>query len=329
MKVLITGGAGFIGSHLTERLISRGDEVSVVDNISTGRIDNLAHLLDSRRIKIFVDTVCNPVLMEELIRDADHVYHLAAPVGVKYIMEHPVLTILDAVRGADVVFGLCNKYRKKMLLASTSEVYGKNLDFLGGESRTLGEEDFRLKGSTKNHRWAYANTKSMEEFLAFAYFKEYRMPVVVVRFFNTVGPRQTGMYGMVVPTFIRQALSGEPMTIYGTGDQSRCFLHVSDALDAVTALMAEPRAVGDVFNIGSEEEVSMSALAEKVKALTGSSSEVTKVDYRTAYGDGFEDMLRRTPNTTKIRELVGFRPKFDLERTLSDIITHIKSQPRS
>ncbi len=324
MKVLITGGAGFIGSHLAERLISRGDEVSVVDNITTGRIENLAHLLDSRQIKIFVDTVCNPVLMEELIRDADHVYHLAAPVGVKYIMEHPVLTILDAARGADVVFGLCNKYRKKVLLASTSEVYGKNLDFLGGETRKLGEEDFRLKGSTKNHRWAYANTKSMEEFLAFAYFREYRMPVVVVRFFNTVGPRQTGMYGMVVPTFIRQALAGEPMTIFGTGEQSRCFLHVSDALDAVTALMAEPRAIGDVYNIGSEEEVTMSALAEKVKALTGSSSEVTTVDYRTAYGDGFEDMLRRTPDTTKIRELVGFRPKFNLERTLDDIIAHFR-----
>ena len=328
MKVLITGGAGFIGSHLTERLLSRGDEVSVIDNISTGRIENLAHLLDSRRIKIYVDTVCNPVLMEELIRDADHVYHLAAPVGVKYIMEHPVLTILDAARGADVVFGLCNKYRKKVLLASTSEVYGKNLDFLGGETRKLGEEDFRLKGSTKNHRWAYANTKSMEEFLAFAYFREYRMPVVVVRFFNTVGPRQTGMYGMVVPTFIQQALAGEPMTIFGTGEQSRCFLHVSDALDAVTALMAEPRAIGDVYNIGSEEEVTMSALAEKVKALTGSSSEVTMVDYRTAYGDGFEDMLRRTPDTTKIRDLVGFRPKFNLERTLDDIIAHFRSQPR-
>ena len=328
MKVLITGGAGFIGSHLAERLIARGDEVSVIDNITTGRIENLAHLLDSRRIKIYVDTVCNPVLMEELIRDADHVYHLAAPVGVKYIMEHPVLTILDAARGADVVFGLCNKYRKKVLLASTSEVYGKNLDFLGGETRKLGEEDFRLKGSTKNHRWAYANTKSMEEFLAFAYFREYRMPVVVVRFFNTVGPRQTGMYGMVVPTFIQQALAGEPMTIFGTGEQSRCFLHVSDALDAVTALMAEPRAIGDVYNIGSEEEVTMSALAEKVKALTGSSSEVTMVDYRTAYGDGFEDMLRRTPDTTKIRDLVGFRPKFNLERTLDDIIAHFRSQPR-
>jgi UDP-glucose 4-epimerase len=324
MKVLVTGGAGFIGSHLTERLIARGDEVSVIDNISTGRIENLAHLLDSRRIKVYVDTVCNPVLMEELVRDADHVYHLAAPVGVKYIMEHPVLTILDAARGADVVFGLCNKYRKKVLLASTSEVYGKNLDFLGGEATKLGEEAFRLKGSTKNHRWAYANTKSMEEFLAFAYFREYRMPVVVVRFFNTVGPRQTGMYGMVVPTFIQQALAGEPMTIFGTGDQSRCFLHVSDALDAVTALMAEPRAVGDVFNVGSEEEVTMLGLAEKVKALTGSSSAVTKVDYKTAYGDGFEDMLRRTPDTTKIRELVGFRPKFNLDRTLADIVAHFR-----
>jgi UDP-glucose 4-epimerase len=266
--------------------------------------------------------------MEELIRDADHVYHLAAPVGVKYIMEHPVLTILDSARGADVVFGLCNKYRKKVLLASTSEVYGKNLDLLGGD-RKLGEEDFRLKGSTKNHRWAYANTKSMEEFLAFAYFREYRMPVVVVRFFNTVGPRQTGMYGMVIPTLIQQALAGEPMTVFGTGEQSRCFLHVSDALEAATALMAEPKAVGDVFNIGSEEEVSIRALAEKVKAQTGSASEIAHVDYKTAYGEGFEDMLRRTPDTTKIRNLVGFRPKFNLERTIDDVIAYYRRQPRA
>ena len=328
MKVLITGGAGFIGSHLAERLIARGDEVSVIDNITTGRIENLAHILDSPQIRIFVDTVCNPVLMEELIREADHVYHLAAPVGVKYIMEHPVLTILDAARGADVVFGLCNKYRKTVLLASTSEVYGKNLDFLGGDARKLGEEDFRLKGSTKNHRWAYANTKSMEEFLAFAYFKEYRMPVVVVRFFNTVGPRQTGMYGMVVPTLIRQALAGELMTIFGTGEQTRCFLHVSDAIDAAIALMAEPRAVGDVFNIGSEEEVTVTALAAMVKEQTGSSSEIAHVDYLTAYGEGFEDMLRRTPDTTKIRNLIGFRPKLDLERTLDDIIAYFRRQPR-
>jgi UDP-glucose 4-epimerase len=329
MKVLITGGAGFIGSNLAERLIARGDEVSVVDNITTGRIENLAHLVDSGQIRIFVDTVCNPVLMEELIREADHVYHLASPVGVKYIMEHPVLTILDAARGADVVFGLCNKYRKKVLLASTSEVYGKNLDFLGGDARKLGEEDFRLKGSTKNHRWAYANTKSMEEFLAFAYFREYRMPVVVVRFFNTVGPRQTGMYGMVVPTLIKQALAGEPMTVFGTGQQSRCFLHVADAIDAATALMAEPKAIGDVFNIGSEEEVTVSALAAMVKERIGSSSEIVNVDYKTAYGDGFEDMLRRTPDTTKIRELVGFRQKLNLERTLDEIIAYYRRQPRA
>jgi UDP-glucose 4-epimerase len=214
-------------------------------------------------------------------------------------------------------------------LASTSEVYGKNLDFLGGDARKLGEEDFRLKGSTKNHRWAYANTKSMEEFLAFAYFREYRMPVVVVRFFNTVGPRQTGRYGMVVPTLIQQALAGEPMTVFGTGQQSRCFLHVADAIDAATALMAEPKAIGDVFNIGSEEEVTVSALAAMVKERTGSSSQIVNVDYKTAYGDGFEDMLRRTPDTTKLRELVGFRPKLNLERTLDEIIAYYRRQTRA
>ncbi len=326
MKILITGGAGFIGSHLAERLISRGDQVSVIDNISTGRIENLTHLLDSRQIRIYIDSVCNAVLMEELIRDVDQVYHLAAPVGVKYIMEHPVLTILDNVRGADVVFGLCNKYRKKVLLASTSEVYGRNLDFLGDDKKRLGEEDFRLKGSTKNHRWAYANTKSMDEFLAFAYFKEYKMPVTIVRFFNTVGPRQSAMYGMVIPTFVKQALAGQPITIYGSGDQSRCFLHISDALDAMTSLMTAPGAVGDVFNVGSEEEVTIRSLAEKVKARTDASSEIVQVDYKTAYGEGFEDMLRRTPDTTKIRNLVGFQPKFDLARTLDDIIAFYRRQ---
>jgi len=324
MKVLITGGAGFIGSHLAERLISRGDEVSVVDNISTGRIENLNPIIDSPKLRLFVDSVCNPELMERLISEVDHVYHLAAPVGVKYIMEHPVLTIVDAVRGADVVFRLSNKYRRKVFLASTSEVYGRNLEMLGGDNRTLDEEAFRLKGSTKNHRWSYANTKSMEEFLAFAYFREFKMPVVVARFFNIVGPRQTGMYGMVVPTFIQQALSGTPITIYGTGEQSRCFLHVSDAIDAVTALMADPRAVGDVFNIGSEEELTIRALAENVRARTGSSSEIVTVDYHTAYGDGFEDMQRRTPDTTKIRRLIGFKPKFDMNGTLDDIIPHFR-----
>jgi UDP-glucose 4-epimerase len=329
MKILITGGAGFIGSHLADRLIARGDDVSVIDNISTGSIDNLSHLLESRQIKIYIDTVCNPVLMEELIRDADHVYHLAAPVGVKYIMEHPVLSILDNVRGADVVFGLCNKYRRKVLLASTSEVYGRNLDFLGDETKKLGEDDFQLKGSTKNHRWAYSNAKSMDEFLAFAYYREYKMPVVIVRFFNTVGSRQTGMYGMVIPTFVQQALAGQPITIYGTGDQSRCFIHISDALDAITALMSEPAAVGDVFNVGSEEEMSIRALAEKVKARVGSSAEIVHVDYKTAYGEGFEDMLRRTPDTTKIRNLIGFRPKFDLDRMLDDIIAYYRSRRES
>ena len=220
--------------------------------------------------------------------------------------------------------GCATSNRKQVFLASTSEVYGRNLEVAGGENRVLDEEAFRLKGSTKNHRWSYANTKSMEEFLAFAYFKEFKMPVVVVRFFNIVGPRQTGMYGMVVPTFIKQALAGEPITIYGTGDQSRCFLHVSDAVDAVTALMDEPKALGDVFNVGSEEELTIRALAEKVKARTKSSSEIVTVDYQTAYGEGFEDMLRRTPDTTRIRKLIGFKPKFNLDRTLDDIIPHFQ-----
>jgi UDP-glucose 4-epimerase len=241
-------------------------------------------------------------------------------------MEHPVLSILDNVRGADVLFGLCNKYRKKLFLASTSEVYGRNLDYLGDEASKLGEEDFRLKGSTKNHRWAYANTKSTDEFLAFAYFKEYKLPVVIVRFFNTVGPRQTGMYGMVIPTFVRQALSGKPITIYGTGEQSRSFLHVADALDAITTLMDTPGAVGDVFNVGHGEEVTINALAERIRAKTGSKAEVVRVDYKAAYGEGFEDMMRRTPNIAKINGLIGWKPKRDLDTILDDIIAHYRKK---
>lgn len=263
--------------------------------------------------------------MEDLIRETDHVYHLAAPVGVKYIMEHPVLTILDNVRGADVVMGLCNKYRKKILLASTSEVYGRNLDILGNENSRLGEEDFRLKGSTKNHRWAYANTKSMDEFLAFAYYKEFQMPVVVARFFNTVGPRQTGQYGMVVPNFVKKALEGKPITIYGNGKQSRSFLHVHDALEAVMALMETPEAVGDVFNVGHGDEITINKLAERVKERTGSSSDIEYVDYKTAYGEGFEDMMRRTPNIAKINGLIGWSPKNNLNQILDDIIASLRS----
>ena len=326
MKVLVTGGAGFIGGHLVERLIARGDDVSVVDNISTGNIDNLKELFDSTKLKLYVDTVCNPVIMEELIRQADHVYHLAAPVGGKYIMELPVHSILDNVRGADVVLGLCNKYRKKIFLASTSEVYGRNLDYLGDETSRLSEEDFRLMGSTRNHRWAYANTKCMDEFLAFAYYKEFKMPMVIVRFFNTVGPRQTGMYGMVIPTFVQQALAGRPITIYGTGEQRRSFLHVSDALDAVTTLMETPAAVGDVFNVGHGQEVTINELARRVREKTGSKQEIVRVDYKSAYGEGFEDMMRRTPDVAKVQGAIGWKPKYDLDAILDDIIAYYRKK---
>lgn len=326
MKVLVTGGAGFIGCHLTDLLIKRGDQVSVIDNISTGNIDNLSHLFDSNQLKLYIDSVCNPTIMEDLIRDADHVYHLAAPVGVKYIMEHPVLTILDNVRGADVVLGLCNKYRKKIFMASTSEVYGRNLDYLGNEASKLGENDFRLSGSTKNHRWAYANTKSMDEFLSFAYYKEFKLPVVITRFFNTVGPKQTGMYGMVIPTFVKQALKGENITIYGDGKQSRCFLHVSDALRAITTLMDTPEAIGDVFNVGNEQEVNINQLATRIIEKTGSKVKLVQISYKEAYGEGFEDMMRRTPDITKINKLIGFKPEYDLDMILDDIIAHYKKQ---
>ncbi len=324
MRVLVTGGAGFIGSHLAARLLDRGDEVAVIDNISTGRIENVAPLVERERFKLVIDTVCNPTIMEELIRNADHVYHLAAPVGVKYIMSNPVRTILENTRAADVVFEFCNKYRKKVLLASSSEVYGKNLDYLGHEHARLGEDDLHLKGSTKNHRWAYATTKSLDEFLGFAYFKQYGMPVVVVRFFNTVGPRQVSTYGMVIPTFVRQALESRPITVYGTGEQQRSFLYIEDALDAITALMDEPRAVGDVFNVGHEREITINALAERVRQRVGATVEIQHVEYRDAYGDGFEDMLRRVPDISKIRRLVGFEPKFALDQIIDRVVAHAR-----
>lgn len=320
MDVLITGGAGFIGSHLVDWHLSQNHRVVVVDNISTGRIQNLNAHLDHPNLSIIIDTVCNPVLMEQQISRADHVYHLAAPVGVKYIMEHPVRTITDNVRAADIVFEFCNKYRKKVLLTSSSEVYGKNLDLMGREGAVLDEDDYQMQGSTKNQRWAYAATKAVDEFLAFAYHREFRMPVVVARLFNTVGPRQSAAYGMVLPTFVRQALSGGPITIYGSGEQSRSFLHVSDARDALVALMEHPDAVGDVFNVGHGHEISIGQLAELVQELAGVRVEVQHIDYRRAYGDGFEDMIRRAPNIAKIRDLVGFQPRYNLEEIIRDVI---------
>ena len=317
MRALITGGAGFIGSHLADRLIELGHTVQVLDNLSTGSIENISHLKGHERFSYVIDTVTNGPLLAELIDRCDVVFHLAAAVGVKLIVEQPVHTIETNVHGTEVVLEHANKKKKLVFIASTSEVYGKSTDVPFRESADL------VLGSTAKHRWAYACSKLIDEFLALAYWKERKLPVVVVRLFNTVGPRQTGQYGMVVPTFVRQALANQPITVFGDGTQSRSFTYVGDVVDALIALAHEPRAIGEVFNIGNSGEVTMFDLAEKVKAMTGSDSPIRLIPYDEAYEAGFEDMPRRVPDISKIRALIGYEPKLGLDDILRRVIDHM------
>ncbi len=319
MKALITGGAGFVGSHLAERLLEQGHEVMALDNLSTGSIDNIAHLKPKPGFSYVIDTVTNEPLLAELIDRSDVVFHLAAAVGVKLIVEQPVHTIETNVHGTEVVLKHANKKKKLVFIASTSEVYGKSTDIPFREGQDL------VLGATSKHRWAYACSKLIDEFLALAYWKERKLPVVIVRLFNTVGPRQTGQYGMVLPTFVRQALAGHPLTVFGDGTQSRSFTYVGDVVDALIKLAHEPRAVGEVFNIGNVGEVSILDLAEKVKVMAGSSSSIQMVPYDKAYEAGFEDMPRRVPDISKIRELVGYEPKMDLDQIIHSVIEHIRA----
>ncbi|MCL4469372.1 MAG: GDP-mannose 4,6-dehydratase [Deltaproteobacteria bacterium] len=319
MKSLITGGAGFIGSHLAEELLSRGEEVFIVDNLSTGSIDNIKHLKDNKNFTMVIDSVLNKPVLEELISKADRIFHLAAAVGVKLIMERPVDTIETNVLGTENVLNLANKYHKKVLVASTSEVYGKHKD------HTLSEMNNMVLGPTKKRRWAYACTKALDEFLSFAYHEEKKLPVVVVRFFNTIGPKQTGQYGMVVPKFIKSALLNNPITVFGDGTQSRSFTYVKDAIRAVLMLMEKPEAEGDVFNIGDGREITILELAKKIKKMTSSSSAITFVPYDDAYGKGFEDMERRAPDISKIRKFIGYEPSINLDQVLEIIIQHMKN----
>jgi UDP-glucose 4-epimerase len=318
MKILITGGAGFIGSHLAEKLLERGDEVFVIDNLWTGKLANLSKVQNNKGFHLVVDTILNESVMNELIFKADHIYHLAAAVGVRTIMDHPVETLDINVKGTEVVLRLANRFKKKVFVTSTSEVYGNHME------HTLSEDDNRLMGSVKKRRWAYACSKTLDEFLALAYFDEKKLPVVIGRLFNTVGPRQTGQYGMVLPTFVQSALLGKPITVYGDGNQTRSFSHIRDVVDAVTGLMSEPAAEGDVFNVGNDKEVTINELAEKVKKMTGSSSTIDHVPYEKAYGPGFEDMRRRCPNIEKIQKLIGFRPKYDLEAMIQSVVDYFK-----
>ena len=314
MRVLITGGAGFVGSHLAEALLERGDEVLVLDNLSTGSIDNIAHLKSHPRFRYTIDSVTNEPLLAEMIDTSDVVVHLAAAVGVKLIVEAPVHTIETNVHGTEVVLKHANKKKKLVLIASTSEVYGKSADVPFNEDADL------VLGSTAKHRWAYACSKLIDEFLALAYWKERKLPVIIVRLFNTVGPRQTGQYGMVIPNFVRQALAGQPITVFGDGTQSRSFTYVGDVVRAMVALIDEPTAVGQVFNIGNGAEISINGLAEKVKALAGSNSEIVRIPYDKAYEAGFEDMPRRVPDIGKIQKLIGYQPTVELDEILDKVI---------
>jgi UDP-glucose 4-epimerase len=318
MRVLITGGAGFVGSHLSEALLDRGDEVFILDNLSTGSIDNVVHLKSNPRFHYTIDTVTNEPVLAELIDRCDIVVHLAAAVGVKLIVEQPVHTIETNVHGTEVVLKHANKKKKLVLIASTSEVYGKSADVPFREDADL------VLGATSKHRWAYACSKMIDEFLALAYWKERRLPVIVVRLFNTVGPRQTGQYGMVIPNFVRQALAGKPITVFGDGTQSRSFTYVGDVVRAMVALIDDPRAVGQVFNIGNGHEITIGDLAAKVKKMTGSASEIVTIPYDQAYEAGFEDMPRRVPDISRIRALVGYEPTVELDETLTRVIEHFR-----
>jgi len=316
MKILITGGAGFVGSHLADRLQAEGHDITVIDNLSTGRYSNIAHLEGRERFRLIIDTVLNEKLMEELIRETDRVYHMASAVGVRLIMERPVQTIETIFRGTDVVLAFCSRYRKRVLIPSTSEVYGK------GASVPFREEDDLLTGATDKHRWAYACAKTLDEFLALAHWKETRLPAVVVRLFNTVGPRQTGQYGMVVPRFVHSAIRNEPIEIHGDGTQSRCFGHVLDVVEGLVKVLETPACFGQVINLGNDEETSIKQLAQKAIELTGSRSELRYIPYDEVYGEGFEDMQRRVPSLDKARRLIGFRPT----RTLTDIIHDVAAE---
>ena len=313
---IVTGGAGFIGSHLCERLVQLGHYVVAIDDLSTGRLENISHLRPLPSFQFVRESITNLQVIDRLASEADTIIHLAAAVGVKLIVEDPVHTIRTNIIGSEAVLTTANRYGCKVLIASTSEVYGK------GVKVPFQEEDDRLMGSTTHSRWAYATSKAVDEFMGLAYHNQFRLPVVILRFFNTVGPRQTGRYGMVVPRFVRMALRNEPITVYGDGSQSRCFGDVSDVVDAVIKLADHPDAVGQVFNIGSTEEITILELANRVKKLAESESEIKFIPYDEAYAPGFEDMQRRVPSIEKITSLIGYKPQYSLDETLKRVIEY-------
>jgi UDP-glucose 4-epimerase len=323
MRALVTGGAGFIGSHLTEALLHAGHGVTVLDDLSTGRLVNLAAVKDHSRLEVLEGSVTDEPLVRKVMAGIDVVYHLAAAVGVRLILDRPVGTIETNILGTEAILRVAREERPRVVLASTSEVYGKN------DRVPLSEDDDRVLGPTTKSRWSYACSKAIDEFLGLAYHREYGVPVTIVRFFNTIGPRQTGRYGMVVPRFVRQALDGEPITVYGDGRQSRCFTDVEDAVRATLALSLAPNAVGDVFNIGTTHELTIQELAERVRALAGSVAPIRFVPYEEAYQPGFEDLRRRVPDIRKAERVAGYQPRVPLDETLHRVIAHLRDTGRS
>ncbi len=320
MKFLITGGAGFIGSHLAESLLNGGHQVCVLDNLSTGRLENITFLRNNPKFELVIGTVLNEGLVDKLAERCDVIFHLAAAVGVELIVKHPLESLTTNIKGSEVILEMAYRYNKKILITSTSEIYGKNVN------GPLKEMDDRILGSPLKTRWSYSTAKAVDEMLAYVYWKEKNVPSVIVRLFNTVGPRQTGYYGMVMPRFISQALKNEAITVYGTGKQSRCFLHVKDVVNALIKLINEPKAVGEVFNIGSQEEITIDGLAKEVIRITKSKSKMLHIPYEKAYEEGFEDMQRRVPDTTKLNKLIGFKPTFSLPEIVKDIVAYLKKK---
>ncbi|MBI4596995.1 MAG: GDP-mannose 4,6-dehydratase [Candidatus Omnitrophica bacterium] len=314
MKALITGGAGFIGSHLAEVLHSQGHAVTVLDNLSTGKYVNVAHLDGQPNFQIVTGSILNETLVDKFVERCDVIYHLAAAVGVELIIKRPLESLMTNIRGSEVIFEMAHRYRKKVLIASTSEIYGKNIQ------GPLREDTDRVLGSPLKSRWSYSTSKAVDEILAHVYWKEKGVPTIIVRLFNTVGPRQSGAYGMVIPRFVSQALAGKPLLVHGDGKQSRCFLHVRDVIGALVTLMEHPAAVGEVFNVGSQEEVTIEDLARRVIRLANSASVVAYVPYEEAYEEGFEDMPRRVPDISKVQALIGFRPTMNLDQIIASVI---------
>ncbi len=320
MKALITGGAGFIGSHLTEALLRRGDHVTVLDDLSTGRYENLAHLDGRPELQVVIGTVLNETLVDKFTERCDVVFHLAAAVGVELIIKKPLESLMTNIRGSEIILEMAHRYRKKVLVASTSEIYGKNT------TGPLREDTDRVLGSALKTRWSYSTSKAVDEILAYVYWKEKKVPTVIVRLFNTVGPRQSGAYGMVIPRFVSQALAGRPLQVHGDGTQTRCFLHVNDVVQALTKLIEHPGAVGQVFNLGSQEEVTIEELAKRIIRLTGSASRIEYLPYDQAYEEGYEDMPRRVPDTSKVRALIGFAPSMNLDETIRSVVRSMRPE---